>query len=61
MSTWDDHVDPNATYAGFRQSEPDPDHSTLHCPCGATFTWSGLDLRLDGWIQEHYPHQEKKL
>lgn len=57
MSTWDDHVDLDSTNAGFRQSEPDPDHSTLHCPCGATFTWSGLDPRLDGWIQEHYPHQ----
>ena len=59
MGTWYDHFD--SINAGFRQSEPDPDHSTLHCLCGATFTWSGLDPRLDGWIQEHYPHQEKKL
>jgi hypothetical protein len=37
----------------FRQSEPDPDHSTLHCPCGSEFTWSGFSKDLEPWMQEH--------
>lgn len=60
MSTWAEHDDPNASIAGFRMSEPDPDHSSLHCPCGSTFTWSGLDAGLEVWIKEHTPHQEEK-
>lgn len=60
MSTWAEHADPDASIAGFRMSEPDPDHSSLHCPCGSTFTWSGLGAGLEVWIKEHEPHQKEK-
>lgn len=35
--------------------------STLYCPCGATFTWEGLDSRLDTWKAEHRQHAADKL
>lgn len=40
------------------------DTTTLWCPCKASFTWSGMDERLNGWVEEHYPHtypEHKKL
>ena len=46
---------------GFRQTEPDPDHSTLHCPCGCTFTWSGFDPDLAGWIEAHEGHMGEEV
>ncbi len=60
MSTWADHVDPNASVAGFHMTEPDPDHSTLNCPCGNTFTWSGPGGEaIEEWIATHTPHQKE--
>ena len=44
------------TLCGFVRSEPDPDHSMVHCPCGSTFTWSGYDDGLDPWVREHEDH-----
>lgn len=32
------------------------DDSTVMCICGSTFTWSGLDSRLDAWCEEHTAH-----
>lgn len=40
----------------FKQSEPDPDHSMFHCPCGSTFTWTGIDPELLAWRAEHRSH-----
>ena len=32
------------------------DESTLFCPCGAWFTWSGFSDELEPWRQAHRPH-----
>jgi hypothetical protein len=35
------------------------DESTITCPCGASFTWTGHDERLRQWKTEHAPHVTK--
>lgn len=30
--------------------------SILHCDCGETFTWAGVDPSLDDWAAKHKPH-----
>lgn len=30
--------------------------STLHCSCGASFTWCGTDEKLRPWVDAHHPH-----
>jgi hypothetical protein len=32
------------------------EYSTVSCPCGASFTWDGIDPRLDEWKEKHRPH-----
>lgn len=32
------------------------DYSTLHCLCGASFKWQGVDDGLEVWKAEHTPH-----
>jgi hypothetical protein len=44
-------------HEGFRRHET-ADDATLTCPCGSSFTWSGLDDRLEGWVSAHKPHQK---
>ena len=32
------------------------DDSTLHCPCGESFEWSGISDALDPWLLKHESH-----
>jgi hypothetical protein len=32
------------------------DDSTIHCACGASFSWEGFDPGLDAWLQAHEAH-----
>jgi hypothetical protein len=34
----------------------DEEASTLFCPCGSQFTWSGVSDDLETWRQTHAPH-----
>lgn len=43
------------TLRGFRRHDTDDD-STVSCPCGSAFTWSGFDAGLDAWCETHAPH-----
>jgi hypothetical protein len=36
------------------------DCSTLYCPCGASFTWEGIDDGLNPWLVTHRPHLERE-
>jgi hypothetical protein len=38
----------------------DLDTSTYRCPCGESFTWSGLDDGLSPWLALHAPHADEK-
>jgi hypothetical protein len=48
---------PPTTLDGFVRTEPDRDHSAIHCVCGATFTWTGFDKDLAPWIKTHEEHR----
>jgi len=39
----------------FRQ-RVDLETTTIYCPCGSGFTWSGLDPRLETWMASHAAH-----
>ncbi len=52
----EDAIGDNETLYGFKRSDT-PDDSTIQCPCGASFTWTGADSKLYSWMDEHMPHQ----
>ena len=35
------------------------DDSTIHCPCGSSFTWEGYSQELGPWMDAHREHQKK--
>ena len=45
-------------HGGAIREVTDYDTSTLHCPCGASFTWSGFSDKLQPWMDEHSAHVE---